>query len=280
MIESEFSSWSHDLSVSLRFANNKSSASFEPYLSVIDRSLLPSYNMIFHTVDLISIGIPGVDAGGSHEYLLYGPVKGPGLICVKLRDLVCIGFSYSLLAEQAFKRLPPPRQSTEFCQDKNQSAIDFARAFLPECVDKHVPLFYFLAATRRAIDDHSICEPKSSTQLRQWCQILTQAIETEVKKPLPPDFAGEFYNAIPMLSSQPIAERPLVLLRAMVHFAQKRRQDGSGDKILKDFVRLEMMQKSNETEAVENSNQESYETEATKELKKMEAAKRRLCVIL
>lgn len=79
-IESPFSSWTHTLTTALGFAldNNSSTIAVLDTASMVDR--------VWHTDDLYAAGL--ADAAYDDEFLVHGPVSGPGYHCISVQDLV------------------------------------------------------------------------------------------------------------------------------------------------------------------------------------------------
>lgn len=221
------------------------------YLSVIDRALLPSRNIAFNVADLAKFSIHDRSRERefeyaslqttSHEFLVHGPIFGDGLICVKLKTLRAAGFSPHMLNPTHAPLVV--YDYTYYRFDETDAAINFARAFLPDCAIEHVPMFFFLAATRRAIQRSLINEVANVDDLREWTFRFVGAIEAEVRASLPVAFLEEFCDPITNITEQPGAERPLVLLRAISYFMffDGCRRVASERTIRKDWMRLDMM---------------------------------------
>ncbi|KAI0378991.1 hypothetical protein F5Y04DRAFT_283361 [Hypomontagnella monticulosa] len=86
---SEFSSWTSWLAKAMHYARR----SQRSYVAMIDRKLMPNVK-IYHVPDLYNAEL--VTIKKDWEYLVYGPVSGPGLYCVAYTDIMNAG--YRLLA--------------------------------------------------------------------------------------------------------------------------------------------------------------------------------------
>ncbi|KAI0009920.1 hypothetical protein F4779DRAFT_617091 [Xylariaceae sp. FL0662B] len=90
-IETHFSSWAADLATALRY-----SGGFSPrrrdgaWVAVLDTAAREPHVDIHHVKALHAAGL--ADAHYDHEYLAYGPVRGPAYRCVSCVDIEALGF--------------------------------------------------------------------------------------------------------------------------------------------------------------------------------------------
>ncbi|KAM0806702.1 hypothetical protein AB5N19_07039 [Seiridium cardinale] len=84
-LETEFSSWSANFEVALGFAGD------EGRVAILDTDQLPENVAVYHSPDLKTAGL--IDISYFDEYLIYGPVNGPGYHSVAVSSIYEAGFS-------------------------------------------------------------------------------------------------------------------------------------------------------------------------------------------
>lgn len=77
-VESPFSSWAASLHLVLCYAQSMP-AHTDPHVAVMDTQALEGEVLVWHCPDLIG--------KGDHEFLVYGPIRGPGYRAVSLSTL-------------------------------------------------------------------------------------------------------------------------------------------------------------------------------------------------
>ncbi|KAI1081084.1 hypothetical protein F5B20DRAFT_579463 [Whalleya microplaca] len=97
-IRTPFSSWAAQLSVALRYIGGD----FGPnsYIAIFDMRQKEPHNEVYFLPELYEAGLAS-DETLNHEYLVYGPVRGPAYRCAKGSDIVAMGFDAACLKTQA-----------------------------------------------------------------------------------------------------------------------------------------------------------------------------------
>jgi len=75
-----FSSWTADFWLAVRY-----STGLNRYIAILDTTLIESHVRVYHVLSLVHAGITHMNY--THEWLIYGPIKGPAFHCVPWKDL-------------------------------------------------------------------------------------------------------------------------------------------------------------------------------------------------
>lgn len=189
---SEFSSWSHQLCVSLYWGTSREDDS---YISVIDRTRLPPWNMTFLIDDLRKIDVipPYCPNSNNHkelrldfEYLVHGPVRGDALLTAKLNDLWMHGFDLFRFTVPASTTALQRLQVSD--PSAIHSAVRFARIVLKDAPQTNPYLFYFLAATCLAYTIHK------DTWYKHHPSDFTNAVQSTLGEMIPANVSEVFYT--------------------------------------------------------------------------------------
>ncbi|KAF3161396.1 hypothetical protein TWF225_007643 [Orbilia oligospora] len=84
---SQFSSWAATLALVLQYGYSR--ASQGGLICVLDRYNLPKHTKVYHCPDMMKAGL--CDSPYDHEYLVHGPVEGPGFKAVTVQSLLDMG---------------------------------------------------------------------------------------------------------------------------------------------------------------------------------------------
>lgn len=116
------------------------------YVAMIDRTLLPNVK-IYHVPDLHNAGL--VEREKDWEYLMYGPVDGPGLRCVACKDIENAQY-YELAGESTGEALFNMSVYTHV-ERKVARAKELARLFCP-AIGEHPDVVVALTAAFSCLD--------------------------------------------------------------------------------------------------------------------------------
>ncbi|KAF3904777.1 hypothetical protein ABW20_dc0102801 [Dactylellina cionopaga] len=86
-IYSQFSSWAASLALVLQYGHSR--AAVGGIICVLDRYNLPKNTTVYHCPAMMKAGL--CDSPYDHEYLVHGPVEGPGFKAVTVQRLVDLG---------------------------------------------------------------------------------------------------------------------------------------------------------------------------------------------
>lgn len=203
---SVFSSWSHDLDTAISWGDRRKNE--DVYISIMDRRNLDSDVMVYHVIELQQAGLIDLPNEVHFEYLVHGPVSGPGLKCISLNDLQSAGIAFL-----GHINSPSKVQHGSI----RARAIETVGLILPGNVStKDVPLFYFLAATFLA-PDLSGLSFASTEQVKEWCLAFTEEIREQIDATLP-NLANDLRNLPLLVERLPRAYQTASLLLAMTQF--------------------------------------------------------------